>query len=494
MAQRGFAANTPWRAGLSPREALASLPASGAEAPRGLKSALQNRRGAQRFPALVFQAVACAGLFAILAAVATQTIAAQQPPFTPEHPAQQPPVQPKAPSDAEQKDLMKAVNDAANSPMDLVRTLEAYLQKYPETVQRPDIESTIAKAAIDLKDNQRIVLYGERVLSRTKDDVLMLDRVAQSLLALGGVENTQKAIQYARTLENLIEGMGMASGSGAAQKQDDRDRARARMLLVQSRARAALGDQLESQQLAARAFAVYPSEESARVWAESLIRLGRQEEAATHLAEAFAIPDAHATDADRQLDRQRLGEIYAKLHDGSQKGLGDAILEAYDRTSTLVETRRLKLRALDPNGAATSAAQVTITALDGKKLSISTLAGKVLVLDFWATWCEPCRAQHPLYEEVKKHYGPRDDLVFMALDTDEDHSIVAPFLEENHWDSQVYFEDGMARLLGVSEIPTMVLLDKQGKVASRMNGFQGESFVAALISRIDAALAAKETK
>jgi thiol-disulfide isomerase/thioredoxin len=174
--------------------------------------------------------------------------------------------------------------------------------------------------------------------------------------------------------------------------------------------------------------------------------------------------------------------------------LGDAILEAYDRTSTLVETRKLKLRALEPNGAATNLAQFTITALDGKKLTMSALAGKVLVLDFWATWCEPCRAQHPLYEEVKKHYGPRDDLVFLALDTDENHSIVTPFLEENHWDSQVYFEDGVARWLGVSEIPTMILLDKQGKVATRMNGFQPENFVAVLISRIDAALAAKETK
>jgi thioredoxin-related protein len=92
---------------------------------------------------------------------------------------------------------------------------------------------------------------------------------------------------------------------------------------------------------------------------------------------------------------------------------------------------------------------------------------------------------------VKKHYGDRNDLAFLALDTDEDHTVVAPFLEDNKWDSHVYFEDGMTRLLGVTEIPTTVLLDKQGKVASRMNGFQPENFVNVLISRIDAALAAK---
>lgn len=397
----------------------------------------------------------------------------------------------KQPTDAEQQALMKAVNESANSPLDLLRSLEAYLQKYPDTVQRPDIEFTIAKAAIELKDDRRIVQYGERVLGRTKDDVLMLDRVSQSLLALGGTENAQKAIQYARTLEDLIDGMGQATGTGAAQKQDDRDLARARMLLVQSRARAVLNEKLESEQLAARAFSAYPAESTARVWAESLVRLGREQDALTHYAEAFAIPDSRATDADRQTDRQRLGELYSKAHDGSEKGLGDLILETYDRTSTVAGARRLKLRSLDPNGGATSAAEFTITGLDGKKLQMSQFAGKVLVLDFWATWCVPCRAQHPLYEEVRKHFGNRDDLAFLALDTDEDHSVVKPFLDENKWDSRVYFEDGMARLMGVTEIPTMILLDKQGKVASRMNGFQPENFVDVLISRIDAALAVK---
>jgi thiol-disulfide isomerase/thioredoxin len=422
----------------------------------------------------------------------------QQSPFSIQPPPQQPtgpfqiqPTPPKAPSDAEQQDLMRAVNEANNSTLDLVRSLEAYLHKYPETVQRPDIELALAKAAIDNKDNQRVVLYGERALSRNADDVLILDRVAQALLALGGPENAKKAVNYAHKLEQLIDGMGTASGTDAAQHQEDRDRAMARMLLVQSRGHAALGEKAEAEQLAARAYGVYPAEESARIWAESLILLGRDQEAVVHFAEAFAIPDVHSTDADRQTDRQRLGELYKKLHEGSEKGLGDVILEAYDRTSAMTNSRHLKLMALDPNGAATSPGEFTISGLDGKKLKMSSLAGKVLVLDFWATWCAPCRAQHPLYEEVKKHYGSRQDLVFLALDTDDDHTLVQPFLEENMWDKLVYFDDGMAKLLQVQQIPTTVLLDKHGKVASRLNGFLPDTFVSLLISRIDVALAEK---
>jgi thiol-disulfide isomerase/thioredoxin len=277
------------------------------------------------------------------------------------------------------------------------------------------------------------------------------------------------------------------TGADAPQRQEDRDRALARTLLVQSRARTVLGDKEDAARLAARAFGVYPSEEPAREWAQCLIRLGREQEAITHLAEAFAVPDSRAIDAVRQSDRQQLGQLYTKLH-GSEQGLGDLILAAYDRTSTLVETRRQKILSLDPNSSAAAPAQFILTGLDGKKLQMSSLAGKVIVLDFWATWCVPCRAQHPLYEEVKKHYASRNDVVFLSLDTDEDHSVVAPFLAEQKWSPKVYFEDGMARLLSVTQIPTTVLLDKQGKISSRMNGFLPDEFVAELIERIDAAL------
>ena len=435
-----------------------------------------------------------AALLCVLAVAAL----GQQSPFSIQPPPQQPagpfqvqPPAPKAPSDAEQQDLMRAVNEANNSTLDLIRSLEAYLQKYPETVQRPDIELALAKAAIDNKDNERVIKYGESALRRNSEDVLMLDRVAQAMLARGGQENAKKAIAYAHKLEELIDSMGTASGTDATQHQDDRDRAMARMLLVQSLGHAVLDEKAEAEQLAARADAVYPAEESARIWAESLVRSGREQEAVTHLAEAFAVPDVHTTDADRQTDRQRLGELYKKLHDGSEKGLGDVILEAYDRTSAMTNARHLNLMALDPNGAASNPGEFTISGLDGAKLKMSSLAGKVLVLDFWATWCGPCRAQHPLYEEVKKHFGNREDLVFLALDTDDDHTLVQPFLEENMWDKLVYFDDGMAKLLQVQQIPTTVLLDKHGKVASRLNGFLPDTFVSLLISRIDAALAEK---
>ena len=102
----------------------------------------------------------------------------------------------------EQQQLIQALTDANNSSVDIIRVLEAFLKNHPETAQRKEIERTLAKAAIDTKDDRRTVLYGERVLaSANPPDIPVLDRVAYALLALGGRENAQKALQYAHSFE-----------------------------------------------------------------------------------------------------------------------------------------------------------------------------------------------------------------------------------------------------------------------------------------------------
>jgi thiol-disulfide isomerase/thioredoxin len=131
----------------------------------------------------------------------------------------------------------------------------------------------------------------------------------------------------------------------------------------------------------------------------------------------------------------------------------------------------------------------TLTALEGKPLKLASLRGKVVVMDFWATWCGPCRVQHPLYEQVKQKFGDRPDIVFLAVNTDEDPSVVRPFLESNRWAAKtVYFEDGLSELLRVSSIPTTIVIGKDGQIFSRMNGFVPETFVDQLTGTLREAL------
>jgi len=395
------------------------------------------------------------------------------------------------PSTEEQQDLMRAVNEGT-SPVDLIRSLEAHLAKYPSTVQRADIERSLAKAAIDSNDVPRIAKYGELAVAASPDDFQLLDRLAYAFLILGGSDNAAKAYKYARAFEDVLDKMPVATGRDAVHQQDDQERAIARALLYQARARTIQNDSSDALRLVARAFSAYPGEESAREWAEVLIHAGQPADAIEHLADAFVIPDPYATDDKRQGDRLLLGELYTKLH-GSEKGLGDLILSSYDRVSTLVETRRKKLLALDPNSSLADPMEFTVTGLDGKKLQLASLKGKLLIMDFWATWCVPCRVQHPLYETLRERFGSRDDVAFLEMNSDEDRSVVEPFLTAEKWDKRVYFEDGLARLLNVMNIPTTILIDKNGRLASRMDGFDPSTFLDQMTGRIQALLGDSST-
>ena len=397
----------------------------------------------------------------------------------------QPPV---ANPNQEQQDLQQAVNESGTSSIDLTRALEAFLKKYPNATQMKEIERALAKAAIDNKDDKRTVQYGERVLASTPDDMLVLDRVSRAEIAFGGKENAAKALAHARRFQEIVEKLPEASGLGASKMREERDRGIARALLYQSRAQFMLGDFNEASKLAAQSFARYPCEESAREWGNALASLGFDEQAVARYADALTIPDVRALDSDRALDRKRAGEIYRKSH-GSEKGLGDIILEAYDRTAAWIDQRQKSLSGLDPNAGVTDPMGSTISGIDGQKLKLGSLKGKVVILDFWATWCGPCRIQHPMYDQVQERFKDRGDVVLLSIDTDEDHSIVSAFLDQQKWPkARVYFEDGLQKLLQVSDIPTTIVFDKQGRLASRMNGFLPDRFVEQLSQRIQDAI------
>ena len=165
------------------------------------------------------------------------------------------------------------------------------------------------------------------------------------------------------------------------------------------------------------------------------------------------------------------------------------MLAAYDRTRARVEEHKSALKKLDANAGATQPMEYVLSGLAGDKLRLASLKGKVVVFDFWATWCGPCRAQQPLYEEVKARFAADANVVFLNVSTDENREIVKPFLDSNKWKKTVYFEDGLSALLRVTSIPMTMIVNRRGEIASRMNGFVPERFVETLSTRIREALA-----
>jgi len=393
-------------------------------------------------------------------------------------------------TEAEDAHLRQLLAEAGSSPIEFIRALEIHLGRFPNSAHKKELERSLVKAAIEANDERRILLYGERALEGEGDDLQVLERVTHALLATNDRDRAGRAWKYAERLEASLKELEQDQPRGRrsqAEWREELDRGLARALLCKARAAASLGRLEDAVALAGRSYETYPAAESAREIGLLLDKAGKTKEALPHLADAFAIADPRNSDRDRARDRVRLGELYRKNH-GSEADLGDLILQAYDRTTALLEARRLRQRESDPNAGIENPMEFTLSGLRGEKLLLGSLRGSVLVLDFWATWCAPCRVQHPIYEKVKKRYEQRKDVLFLSINTDEDLSVVEPFLKQAGWQKTVYFEDGLSRALRVSSIPTTLIVNKHGEISGRLTGFVPDRFEDMLVERIEEAL------
>jgi thiol-disulfide isomerase/thioredoxin len=391
----------------------------------------------------------------------------------------------------EERDLEESVAEAGSSPVEYAKALERHLKKYPNTKQRAEIERVLVQAAIDARNKRMLVIYGVAVLDRGSDDPVVLDHVSRALLDTDDPASAAKALKYSRQLESVLgvqyQRLVSGGGLGRGARLDDIQQRIARSLAFQARALGTMGKFSDAAEAARKGYSAYATAEGAREAAKWMEKAGQLDLAIDFYAEAFSFS---GTDSLRVRDRERLAELYRKQK-GSDAGLGDVTLVAFDRMEKQVAAQRARIKELDPNVGATLPFDFTLSGLQGDKFALNSLKGKVTVLDFWATWCRPCRSQHPLYEQVRAKFKNRDDVVFLAVSTDEDREVVSPFLDAQKWDKKIYFEDGLQSALRVNSIPTTVVLDRQGGVVSRMNGFIPERFVDMLALRIEEALAEK---
>ena len=235
--------------------------------------------------------------------------------------------------------------------------------------------------------------------------------------------------------------------------------------------------------------------------AQGLIQLQLGQTAAAIASLDRAVPDS----PDSQRVLFRLGQAYEKA------GKADAAIAAYVRslgvfaasdTSAAAPMRAVYLKrngslaGLDPKIEAARRASRNLVALegrrheapapdwslpdlDGKKVELASLKGKVVVLDFWGSWCGPCRMELPYFQALYERYRGSKDVAVLSLNweraqTTEEHVRTArEYMKQNKFSFPVVYdhEQTAVRSYGLQGFPTVFLIDRSGKIRYRNVGF-----------------------
>ena len=125
--------------------------------------------------------------------------------------------------------------------------------------------------------------------------------------------------------------------------------------------------------------------------------------------------------------------------------------------------------------------------LDGNEVKLSDYRGKVVVLDFWATWCPPCRKGIPDFVEMQEKYG-EDGFVIIGINLDQGEAkevvpMVADFAKNYKINYPIVIHDQeiVYAYGGIRSIPTTFILDKEGKVRQGVQGYRPKSFFTNII-------------
>lgn len=401
---------------------------------------------------------------------------------------------PKTPSDAISKkdadpetELQKTIADAGNDRGALVRNLEHYLQRFPDAPRKAAVFRALVESCEQVQDDTCALKYSEQLIALRPDDseIMML---AVGLLQKQGDEAslTRAAGYVSRVLDRIDKSTAAEKPArvSLADWQQHHDELRAALYNLRGQIEKSQHDDAAAEKDLHMSYSVRPN----AVAAEQLGEIAEmRRDYATAVQEyllAFALPeDGPVGKVNRREVRKRLGNVWRQLH-GSEQGLGEAALAQYD----LLGAAQASANPGAGNKNAKDAYAFVLRKLDGTALPLAGDRGKVLVLSFWATWCGPCRELEPQFVQVAKNYAGNTGIVFYAVNTDEDESLVAPFLSHEKWDVPVVYADGLDGFVKVESLPTVLILDRAGKITYRINGYPPEGFAENLTNAIQAAV------
>jgi peroxiredoxin len=113
-----------------------------------------------------------------------------------------------------------------------------------------------------------------------------------------------------------------------------------------------------------------------------------------------------------------------------------------------------------------------LVTIDGRKVALSDLKGKVVMLSFWATWCGPCAAESPVIKNIYDKYKQQGfEVLGISVDGKETRDQVREFVREHKINYPILLDDGVSTLYGVIIYPTVILIDRRGNLRYTAKGY-----------------------
>ena len=384
-------------------------------------------------------------------------------------------------------ELQATVQQAGNDRAALIRNLEAYLIKYPDSPRRAPIYRALLESEVQLQNPKRALEYAEQILAIQPEDSQTLFVAATLLERMPDDASQVRAIGYNTHLMELVAKADPESRSPQMTLEDwqaGRVKFTMNLYVLRGKIERHLHKTNEAVKDLTEGFRLLPNVEAALNLGEIAEEGKNADEAVRQYAAAFLLTgqDPNENAVSREGLRLEMGNLWRTTHD-SNVGLGDVLLTSYDKARALA-----KAAAPEPpayNKGLTDLFQFSLRRVDGSAaMKLADTRGKTVVLDFWTTWCSYCRITEEALSDVRKKFAGHDDVIFLAVNKDEDEGQVAQFLKEKQFEGTMVFADGLDALLKVESIPTVIVLDHAGKVAYRTQGFVPDNFVDVLSGAI----------